>query len=63
MNENVTVTNIAMNGRYKVNYEIAPSATRNTPGMKVEAHGDDIDQVLADAKKLKRAAELEIGEE
>lgn len=44
-----------INGKYRVVFE--RSAVKGVIGYKVEVNGDEINQVLMDAKTLKRQAE------
>jgi hypothetical protein len=45
------VTNINLNGRYKVSFEQAAS-TKGQLGFKIEANGDNMAQTFDDAKAL-----------
>ncbi len=49
--EDGVVTHINLNQRYRVVIERAAS-TKGIDGFKVEANGDEIDKVLADAEGL-----------
>jgi len=48
--ENTTVTHIQQNGKYRM--QIERSATKGIDGFKVEANGDDMAQVKAEALAL-----------
>ncbi len=49
--ENQEVQHITVNGKYRVVFEKAASANK-IDGFKVEANGDDIQQVMIDAHNL-----------
>ncbi len=49
--ENQVVTHITQNGKYRIVIERAAS-TKGVDGFKVEANGDEIGQVEADANRL-----------
>ena len=44
------VKHIQVNGKYRVQFE--RSAVKGVDGFKVEANGDNMDEVVEDAKKL-----------
>ncbi len=48
--ENQTVTHITVNGKYRIQLE--RSAVKGVDGFKVEANGDDMTLVKADADNL-----------
>jgi hypothetical protein len=49
--ENQTVTHQTINGKYRVQFEQAAS-TKGVIGFKVEANGDTLDSVKAEAAEL-----------